>query len=138
MPTFYDCQRCTACCRWPGQVRLINEEITRLAMFHGLSEHDFIQRFTRLAHDRRGLALQEQPGGACVFLVGEDCSVQPVKPQPCRDFPNLWRRPDADQLCRAIPREVTEAEYVRLVSAATQRTPASVREIMQRDRESSA
>ncbi len=133
MPTFYDCQRCTACCRWPGQVRLTDAEITRLATFHGLSEHDFIQRYTRLAHDRRGLALQEQPGGACVFLVGDDCSIQPVKPQQCRDFPNLWRHPDADQLCRAIPREVTEDEYVRLVSAATQRTPASVREIMQRE-----
>lgn len=138
MPTFYDCQRCTACCRWPGQVQLTDAEITRLATFHGLSEHDFIQRYTRLAHDRRGLALQEQPGGACVFLVGDDCSVQPVKPQQCRDFPNLWRHPDADQLCRAIPREVTEDEYVRLVSQATQRTLASVREIMQREPKLSA
>ncbi|NJM55265.1 MAG: hypothetical protein HC841_04560 [Verrucomicrobiae bacterium] len=22
MPIFHECQRCTACCRWPGQVRL--------------------------------------------------------------------------------------------------------------------
>jgi uncharacterized protein len=127
---FHDCQRCTACCRWPGQVRLNDEEITRLAAFNQLSEHDFVQRFTRLAHDRRGLALQEKPGGACVFLVGNDCSVQSVKPQQCRDFPNLWRHPDADKLCRAIPREVSEDEYVRLVSQVTQRTPEGVREIL--------
>ncbi|MEJ0090969.1 MAG: hypothetical protein WDM80_14655 [Limisphaerales bacterium] len=31
MPIFYECQRCTACCRWPGQVRLADVEITRLA-----------------------------------------------------------------------------------------------------------
>ena len=113
-------------------MRLTTEEITRLAAFKGLSEHDFIQRFTRLTHDRSGLALQEQPGGACVFLVGDDCSVQSVKPQQCRDFPNLWRHPGADKLCRAIPRAVTEDEYVRRVSQATQRTPDSVRQIMQR------
>jgi Fe-S-cluster containining protein len=111
---------------------LTDEEITRLAAFQRLSEHDFIQRFTRLTHDRRGLALKEQPGGACVFLVGNNCTVQSVKPQQCRDFPNLWRHPDSDQLCRAIPREVSADEYVQLVSKATQRTPEAVREIMQR------
>lgn len=134
MSTFYDCQRCTACCRWPGQVRLTDEEITRLAAFNQLSEPDFIERFTRLTHDRRGLALQEKSSGACVFLVGDDCSVQSMKPQQCRDFPNLWRHPDADKLCRAIPREVSEGDYVRLVAVATQRTPESVRQIMPRER----
>jgi len=132
VPIFHDCQRCTACCRWPGQVRLTGEEITRLARFNELSEHDFIQRFTRLAHDRHGLALQEKPSGACVFLIGNDCSVQSVKPQQCRDFPNLWKYPGSEQYCRAIPREVSEVEYVRLVSEATRRTPEDVREIMHR------
>jgi hypothetical protein len=62
MPVFHDCQRCTACClagagafdRW------------RAAFLQ--AEHDFIQRYTRLQHDRRGLALQEQADGACVLL----------------------------------------------------------------------
>jgi len=134
MPIFHDCQRCTACCRWPGQVRLTEEEVTRLAAFNQLSEHDFIQRFTLLTQDRRGLALQEKPSGACVFLVGNDCSVQSVKPQQCRDFPNLWRHPDADKLCRAISREVSEDEYVRLVSAATQQTPEDIRIILAREK----
>jgi len=132
MRVFHDCQRCTACCRWPGQVRLTNEEITRLAAFNELSEQNFIQRFTRLTHDRRGLALQEKSSGACVFLIDNDCAVQSVKPQQCRDFPNLWRHPAANKLCRAIPREVSEDEYVRLVAVATQRTPESVRENMRR------
>ena len=48
MPVFYECQRCTVCCRWPGQVRLTDAEITRLADFKELSEFDFIQHFTRL------------------------------------------------------------------------------------------
>jgi Fe-S-cluster containining protein len=114
-------------------VRLTDLEITRLADFNGLSEPDFIQRFTRLTPDRTGLALQEKPSGACVFLVGNDCSVQSVKPQQCRDFPNLWRHPQADELCRAIPREVSADEYVRLVSQATQRTPEFVRATLRRE-----
>src|SRR5579871_3311608 len=113
MPIFYECQRCTACCRWPGQVRLSDEEITRMAQHLGLSEHDFIQRYTRLRQDRHGLALMEQPDGACIFLEGENCKVQPVKPQQCRDFPNLWNFPGFEKTCRALPREVSPSEYAR-------------------------
>ena len=80
MPVFHDCQRCTACCRWPGQVRLHEADITRIAAFLQLSEPDFIQQFTRLQHDRRGLALQEKPDGACVLLEGNLCAIQAVKP----------------------------------------------------------
>lgn len=130
MPVFHDCQRCTACCRWPGQVRLTEADIARIAAFLQLDEPDFIERYTRLQHDRRGLALQEKPDGACVLLDGNLCSIQPVKPQQCRDFPNLWKYPGAEKYCRAIPREVSEDDYVRLVSAATQRAPEEVREIL--------
>ena len=90
MPIFLECQRCTVCCRWPGQVCLTNEEITRLAAFKGITKNEFIQQFTRLRWDRGGLALQEKPDGGCIFLEGNDCAVQSVKPQQCRDFPNLW------------------------------------------------
>lgn len=106
MPVFHDCQRCTACCRWPGQVRLNDPEVTRIAAFLQLSEHDFIQRYTRLQHDRQGLALQEKPDGACVLLDGNLCSIQAVKPQQCRDFPNGWNFPGFEKICRAVPREV--------------------------------
>jgi len=67
VPIFHECQRCTACCRWPGHVRVNDAEITRLAAFRNLSEHDFIQQFMRLRHDRRGLALQEKPNRVSVF-----------------------------------------------------------------------
>ena len=115
MPIFYECQRCTACCRWPGQVRLTDHEIIHLACFMQMSEHDFIQQFTRLRHDRKGLALQEKSNGECVFLEGNNCTVQPVKPQQCRDFPNLWNFPGFEKICRAIPRRVGEEEFNRLV-----------------------
>ncbi|MSU61699.1 MAG: YkgJ family cysteine cluster protein [Pedosphaera sp.] len=119
MAIFYECQRCTACCRWPGQVRLTEAEITRLAAFKQLAEWEFIQRFTRLAADRRGLALLDKPDGECVFLEGNDCSVQPVKPQQCRDFPNLWNFPGFEKICHAIPHQVSEDEDRRLLAGLT-------------------
>jgi hypothetical protein len=99
----YQCQRCTACCRWPGQVKICAAEISDIASFLGLPEHDFIQRFTRLRVQRDGLALTDQPSGACVFLDGMDCRIQPVKPRQCRDFPNRWNFPGWRTICEAVP-----------------------------------
>ncbi len=110
---------------------MTDAEITRLAAFLDLGEFDFIQRFTRLRADRRGLALKEKPNGECVFLEGNACAVQPVKPQQCRDFPNLWRTPAFENQCRAIPRRVTEEEYLRLLVAATGRPVDEVAQIIQ-------
>jgi Fe-S-cluster containining protein len=121
MSIYYECQRCTACCRWPGQVRLTAQEISRLADYKGLSEEGFIDGFTRLTGDRTGLALLDQADGSCIFLEGENCSVQPVKPQQCRDFPNLWNFPGFETLCRAIPREVSAEEYRARIKTGTGR-----------------
>ena len=130
MPVFHDCQRCTACCRWPGQVKLSDGDVTRIAEFLRLTEVEFIQSHTRLQHDRRGLALQEQADGACVFLKDDLCAIQPVKPQQCRDFPNLWKYPGSEKYCRAVAREVSVDDYVHLVSQATLRTPEDVQKIL--------
>jgi uncharacterized protein len=94
-------------------MRLSNAEIARLAAFKGIGECEFIQQFTRLRWDRGGLARQEKPDGACIFLEDNDCVVQPVKPQQCREFPNLWKFPGFEKTCPAIPREVSEEKYQR-------------------------
>jgi hypothetical protein len=67
MPVFHDCQRCTACCRWPGQVRLTEAEITRIAAFLQLSEHDFIQRYTRCNTIGAGSPCWKSPAAPVVF-----------------------------------------------------------------------
>jgi Fe-S-cluster containining protein len=108
-------------------VRVTDAELSRLAQFKGLSEEEFIAQFMRLRPDRRGLALKEKPNHECVFLDGNDCSVQPVKPQQCRDFPNLWNFPGFEKECHAIPRLVSEEEYRRLVAQATGRSPDTIK-----------
>lgn len=99
----YECQRCTACCRWPGFVKVTASEIAAIAQHLGVEEGDFIQRFTRLRPQRDGLALIDKPNGECAFLDGRDCTLQAVKPGQCRGFPNTWNFPGWRETCEAVP-----------------------------------
>lgn len=100
---YYQCQRCTACCRWPGFVKIELEEVPAIANFLNLSEHDFIQNYTVLSPNRTGLALIQNPEGghACIFLDGQECRIQPVKPKQCKGFPNEWNFPGWRDICKA-------------------------------------
>jgi Fe-S-cluster containining protein len=107
---YYECQRCTNCCRWPGLVRIDEAEIGPMAAFLGMPEHDFIQRYTKLRPQRDGLALVDKgphPDGTynheCVFLEGRDCAIQAVKPRQCAGFPNTWSFPGWREACEARP-----------------------------------
>lgn len=100
---FYVCQRCTNCCRWPGDVRLEADEIASIAAFLGLSEPEFIERHTRLRSNRRGLSLIEKDNHECIMLDGDSCRIHPVKPAQCRGFPNQWNFPGWREVCEAIP-----------------------------------
>lgn len=100
----YECQRCTACCRWPGFVAVADREIAEIAAFLGVDEDAFIQEQTRLRPNRDGLALLDKRNGECAFLDGRDCAIQPVKPAQCRAFPNQWNFPGWRDVCEAVPR----------------------------------
>ena len=97
------CRRCGNCCRWPGDVRVDEAEIARIAAFLGLSPETFIDRHTRLTHDRTGLTLVENADGACRFLQPDNsCALQPVKPRQCAGFPADWRAPGYEHLCAGL------------------------------------
>ena len=100
----YDCQRCTACCRWPGQVKVGDSEIQAMAALLGLDEFSFIQEYTRIRPQRDGLALKDKENGECIFLEGRDCRVQMAKPVQCKGFPNTWNFPGWRTVCEAVPR----------------------------------
>ena len=99
----YQCQRCTACCRWPGFVKITEPEVASIAAFLGMREHDFIQQYTRLRPQRDGLALIDKPNEECTFLEGRDCRIQAVKPHQCAGFPNTWNFPGWREVCEAVP-----------------------------------
>jgi Fe-S-cluster containining protein len=103
---FYVCQRCTNCCKWPGDVRLEEDEIPVIAGFMGLATEEFIQRYTRLRSNRLGLSLVEKDDHECVMLDGNACRIHPVKPAQCGGFPNKWNFPGWRQVCEAVPVKV--------------------------------
>jgi hypothetical protein len=98
----YVCQRCTACCRWPGDVRIEADELAPIAGFLGLSVEDFIQCYTRLRANRQGLSLREKDNHMCIMLEGDACRIHCVKPGQCAGFPNKWHFPGWRQLCAAV------------------------------------
>ena len=99
----YICQRCGNCCRWPGFVRVDENEIAAIADHLGMSVDNFIARHTELRPSRSCLMLKSNPDGSCIFLVGVNtCTIQAVKPQQCRDFPNKWRFDGWREKCEAI------------------------------------
>ena len=95
-----------------------------MAAHLGMQKADFINCHTRLDSDRRGPALLDKPNGECSFLDGELCSIQPVKPRQCRDFPNLRTHPGSEKSCRAVLVRVGEDDYRRLVSQVPRTFPA--------------
>jgi Fe-S-cluster containining protein len=100
---WYACQRCGNCCRWPGDVRVTDEEITAIAAFLGMRREVFIERCTRLNANRTGLSIIEKPIGECFFLEGVNvCRIQPVKPAQCEGFPNVWNFPGWREQCEAV------------------------------------
>jgi hypothetical protein len=103
---FYDCQRCTACCRWPGQVKIGEVEIEAMARLFGMSGFDFVQEYTRIRPQRDGLALKDKANGECIFLEDGGCRVQAAKPVQCQGFPNTWSFPGWRNVCEAVPRLV--------------------------------
>ena len=102
---YFKCQRCTHCCRWPGEVVLTDAEVNRIAAFLELSVYDFVARYTDLRENRTGLTLRENQdeGTVCIFLDGKDCRINPVKPDQCAGFPNQWNFKGWREKCEAIP-----------------------------------
>ena len=98
----YVCQRCTACCKWPGDVNVTDAEVSQIAEFLEMPEHEFVQDFTRINHKRTGLSLVDKEGSdECIMLDGVDCRLQEVKPAQCRGFPNTWNFPGWREVCEA-------------------------------------
>ncbi|MBT8041835.1 MAG: YkgJ family cysteine cluster protein [Pontiella sp.] len=89
----FQCSGCGECCRWTGSVLLTDADIPKMAAHMGLSEQEFIDRHTRLAPNRRQLALLDQPDGSCAFLAGNRCTIYAARPEQCRTFPFAWSVP---------------------------------------------
>ena len=113
--TWYQCDRCTACCKWPGDVKVEDDEVAAIAKFLEMDEDAFIQKFTRLRMNRNGLSLIERENDECIMLENDRCKIQEVKPFQCKGFPNRWNFKDWQKVCEAKPVPMAQALKLGLV-----------------------
>ena len=114
--TWYQCDRCTVCCKWPGDVKLEDDEIQAIADYLEMDFYDFVRDHTRLRTNRAGLSLLEKENDECAWLEGDHCTLQEVKPRQCMGFPNQWNFKGWKKVCQAKPVPMEKAIDQGLVS----------------------
>lgn len=109
----FECVQCGGCCRQHGALRLLTEDIERMAEYLGLSADEFRERYG-VQHIYKDLHYIELHDG-CIFLTADDrCSINPAKPFFCENYIPYVDRPGTAiyQVCQGIGkgREWTEYE----------------------------
>lgn len=80
----FECTRCGSCCKGFGGTYLTNEEIQAIADFINVSVETFMEHYC--TPSGRRLVLSQGNDGYCIFFSGH-CSIHPVKPHMCRNWP---------------------------------------------------
>ena len=80
----FSCTLCGDCCRGFGGTYLTAADIDAIACYLGLSAERLIAAYTRPSGSRRLIAQGEN--GYCVFW-DKVCTIHPVKPRMCRQWP---------------------------------------------------
>lgn len=82
--TLFVCTRCGECCRGYGGTYLTAAEVADLARYLRLASEAVLARYCRLSGGRPLIAQRED--GYCVFW-DDLCTIHPVKPRMCRQWP---------------------------------------------------
>jgi Fe-S-cluster containining protein len=99
----FSCKRCGNCCRVPGTVRVNEREIEAIAESLNVSVDQLVNERLTLMPDRRGLSLDQDEQGACVFLdPDQGCLIEAVKPRQCKEFPWRWQYENVEEICKGI------------------------------------
>ncbi|MEQ9616494.1 MAG: YkgJ family cysteine cluster protein [Phycisphaerales bacterium] len=91
----FSCTMCGACCTGPpGYVLYTDEDLANMCARLGVSEAEFIERYTHDTVEGRSLnEVETEHGYDCVFLDRETipgkaiCSIHEDRPTQCRTFP---------------------------------------------------
>lgn len=78
------CKKCGECCKGYGGTYVTKADVRAIAAYTGNDPERFVERFCELSGDRPVLA--QQANGFCVFW-DDVCTIHPVKPRMCRDWP---------------------------------------------------
>lgn len=91
-PEIKHCNRCGECCR-QSSCHLEPQDVSRIAQHLGVSRRAFARQYLQTFEPVQGqVAVKPRMAeGGCVFLRGNDCGIQDVKPKGGRDY-ECWTR----------------------------------------------
>lgn len=88
----FSCQMCRYCCSVePGYVYLSEQEIFDIAQYLSLPIDQFMKIYCRAIDfgDVWQISLREKENYDCIFLSEKGCSIYPVRPKQCMNYP-FW------------------------------------------------
>jgi Fe-S-cluster containining protein len=80
----FECKKCGDCCRGYGGTYLTEQDIQRIAEYIHMDPETFISKYCSFSGETPVIA--QKNGGYCVFW-DELCSIHPVKPRMCKQWP---------------------------------------------------
>lgn len=84
-----NCTECAHCCNTMTPI-FLPEDITRIAQHLGMTEDQFTEKHIVKEEDSGKWVIAHHP---CQFLVDNKCSIYPVRPLDCAEFPHHDKRP---------------------------------------------
>lgn len=80
----FTCRLCGDCCKGYGGTYLSESDIPKIARYLGISVTRLVREYTQLSGERRLIA--QAANGYCAFW-DRVCTIHPVKPRMCRQWP---------------------------------------------------
>ncbi|MBF0302309.1 MAG: YkgJ family cysteine cluster protein [Desulfamplus sp.] len=82
----FNCIMCGECCNGFGGTYVKNEDIERISAFIHCDSAEFRAKFCNKSGSK--LVLSQSENGKCIFFDSEkQCTIHPVKPRMCRNWP---------------------------------------------------
>lgn len=82
----FTCTRCGDCCKGFGGTYLSSTDIASIADYLGITAEQFLVGYTTMSGSRR--LIRQGEHGYCIFW-DQVCTIHPVKPKMCRQWPYI-------------------------------------------------
>ena len=117
---FFCCTQCGECCVGFGGTEVSTSDIEKIASFIKTDKESFIKNYCALTA-KKEYVLKQSEDGVCIFFK-KNCSIHPVKPSMCKDWPfikNIIKAPSTWNLmadaCSGIKTNVPLSKLVLLI-----------------------
>jgi len=81
----FDCQQCGECCKGFGGTYISPEDIQAIADYIKIPSKKFLSQYCRPSGSKTVIAQGEDD--YCIFCKDKICTIHPVKPRMCRQWP---------------------------------------------------